>query len=146
MAIWTSTCHSSRAARGLSISFLGLFGMAGKRLNDHSATRRFDPVPDSGSAADFVLKDPCKFAPELNPPIAVLIVRVATQLIPGSLTSATMTADQVPPCHLGGSICRDDNPALRRLGFGVWATRFWGLALSFSWPLRPGPTYPTLYR
>src|SRR6202158_6404609 len=104
--------------------------MAGKRLNDHSATRRFDPVPDSGSAADFVLKDPCKFAPQLNPPIAVLIVRVGTQLIPGSLTSATMTADQVPPCHLGGAICRADNPsALRRLRLGLLAARFRGGAL-----------------
>ena len=67
--------------------------MSGKRLNDHSATRGLDPVPNSGSAADLVLVDARKFAPELDPPIAVLMVGVATQLIPGSLTSATVAAD-----------------------------------------------------
>jgi len=120
--------------------------MAGKWLNDYGATRYVDPVPDSRSTADLMLVDTCKFAPQLNPPIAVLIVRIATQLIPGSLAGAAMTAEQIPPCHLGGSTCRDDGPvAVRRLGLGLPAARFVGLALSFACPLRLRPTYPAFY-
>ena len=133
--------------RTLTSSLLSLFGMSGKRLNDHGAMRYLDPVQDSRSTADFVLIDARKLAPQLNPPIAVLMVRVATQLIPGSLTSATMTADQLSPCHLGGSTCRDDSPVSPRLlGLGLSAGRFIRLAFSFSWPPRLGPTYAAFYR
>lgn len=121
--------------------------MAGKRLNDHGATGCLDPVPDAGSTADLVLIDACKFAPQLNPPIAVLMVWVATQLIPGTLTSATVTADQIPPCHLGGSACRDEGPiGSRLLVRRRLAGCFIRLAFSFSWPPRLGPAYAAFYR
>ena len=94
----------------LTVSLLGPFGMAAKRLNDDSASRGVDPIKDPSSSANFVLMGACKFAPQFNPPVAVLVVGVATQLIPGSLACAAMTADQIPPCHLTGSTGSNDGP------------------------------------
>ncbi len=94
-----------------------------------------------------MLIDAGEFAPQLNPPIAVLMVGVATQLIPSSLAGAAMTADQIPPCDLGGSICCDDIPVgLRLMGLGLSAGRLMRLAVSFSWPLRLRPPYAAFYR
>ena len=126
----------------LTVSLLGPFGMAAKRLNDDSASRGVDPIKDPSSSANFVLMGACKFAPQFNPPVAVLVVGVATQLIPGSLACAAMTADQIPPCHLSGSTCSNDGPfRLPRLGLQLLAARFIRLAL----PLSGSPSLRTGY-